>query len=57
LIHAPRWRQNHLANRVFDTDADADIVDACCDAWNALTAAPNTLTSIATRQWAAQVNA
>ena len=31
-------RQNHLANRVYD-DYTA-IVDACCDAWNALTAAP-----------------
>lgn len=46
-------RQNNLANRVFDT-YDA-IVTACCDAWNALTAAPNTIRSIATRQWATAV--
>ena len=48
-------RQNHLANRVFDTDTD--IVDACCDAWNALTAAPDTIRSIATRQWVETVTA
>jgi hypothetical protein len=46
-------RQNHLANRVFDTYTD--IVDACCDAWNALMAAPDTIRSIATRQWAETV--
>jgi transposase len=46
-------RQNHLANRVFD-HYDA-IVDACCDAWNALTAAPDTIRSIATRPWAEAV--
>jgi transposase len=48
-------RQNHLANRVFDTYAD--IVDACCQAWNALIAAPETITSIASRPWAAAVSA
>jgi len=46
-------RQNYLANRVFDT-YDA-IVTACCGAWNALTAAPETIRSIATRNWAAAV--
>jgi transposase len=46
-------RQNYLANRVFDT-YDA-IVDACCDAWNKLTAEPERITSIATRHWALQV--
>ena len=44
-------RQNHLSNRVYDT-YDA-IVDACCDAWNALVAKPARITSIATRDWAA----
>lgn len=44
-------RQNHLSNRVYDT-YDA-IVDACCDAWNALVAEPARITSIATRDWAA----
>jgi len=47
-------RQNYLANRVFDTCTD--IVDACCSAWNALAAAPATITSIASREWAKTVN-
>ena len=47
-------RQNHLANRVFDTYDT--IVDACCDAWNKLIAQPERITSIATREWATQVN-
>jgi hypothetical protein len=46
-------RQDHLSNRVYD-GYDA-IVDACCDAWNALMAAPERIASIATRPWA-QVN-
>lgn len=46
-------RQNYLANRVFATYDE--IVDACCDAWNALTAAPDTIHSIATRWWAETV--
>jgi transposase len=40
-------RQNQLSNRVFDC-YDA-IVDACCDAWNALTAEPGRIQSIASR--------
>jgi transposase len=43
-------RQNWLSNRVFDTYED--IIDAACDAWRKLTAKPETITSIATRQWA-----
>ena len=46
-------RQNHLANRIFET-YDA-IVDAGCEAWNALVAQPETITSIATRTWAQTV--
>jgi transposase len=42
-------RQNHLSNRVFAT-YDA-IVDACCDAWNALIAQPARIRSITTRSW------
>ncbi|MBV8588646.1 MAG: transposase, partial [Acetobacteraceae bacterium] len=38
-------RQNYLANSVYET-YDA-IVGACCDAWNALAAAPETIRSIA----------
>ena len=43
-------RQNRLANRVFE-NYDA-IVDACCDAWNALIALPEQIVSITTRDWA-----
>ncbi|SFK98085.1 transposase, partial [Falsiroseomonas stagni] len=46
-------RQNQLSNRVYET-YDA-IVDACCDAWNALINDPSRITSIATRDYA-QVN-
>ena len=42
-------RQNHLSNRVFAT-YDA-IVDACCQAWNALIAQPTRIQSITTRSW------
>lgn len=48
-------RQNYLANRVYPT-YDA-IVDACCDAWNRLTAQPDRIASIASRSWATQVTA
>jgi len=47
-------RQNHLANRVFDTYAA--IVDACCAAWNDLIDQPNKIKSIATRKWAEAVS-
>lgn len=43
-------RQNHLANRVFDSFDD--IVDVCCTAWNALIAKPQRLASITLREWA-----
>ena len=43
-------RQNQLSNRVF-ASYNA-IVDACCDAWNALAAKPGRIQSIATRPWA-----
>jgi transposase len=43
-------RQNKLSNRVFDSYEA--IVDACCDAWNALIAEPGRIRSIATRSWA-----
>jgi hypothetical protein len=42
-------RQNFLAGRIFDT-YDA-IVEAYCDAWNALLAETGRITSIATRDW------
>jgi transposase len=46
-------RQNYLANRVFETYEA--IVDACCDAWNKLTAQSGRIKSMATRQWALPV--
>jgi hypothetical protein len=48
-------RQNYLANSVYQTYET--IVDACCAAWNALVAAPQTIRSIASRAWAEQVTA
>jgi transposase len=43
-------RQNLLSNRVF---ADyGEILNACCDAWNALTGEPGRIQSIASRTWA-----
>ena len=43
-------RANFLSNRVFET-YDA-IIDAACDAWRKLIELPETITSIAMRQWA-----
>ncbi len=42
-------RQNQLSNRMF-ANYDA-IVTACCTAWNALTAMPDRIRSIAARSW------
>jgi transposase len=42
-------RQNFLAGRIFETYDH--IVEASCNAWNALTAAPGRITSIASRDW------
>lgn len=46
-------RQNRLANRLFDSYEA--IVDACCEAWNALLENPDRVASITQRSWA-QVN-
>ena len=46
-------RSNWLSHKVWDT-YDA-ILDACCDAWNTLTRAPERLTSITSRSWATAV--
>ncbi len=46
-------RQNHLSNRVFENYDE--ILDACCAAWNALTAELKRIASIATRAWASVV--
>src|SRR5688500_807647 len=43
-------RHNCLSNRVFDTHEA--IGEAACDAWRKLPAQPDTITSIAMRDWA-----
>ena len=43
-------RGNALSNCVWETYEA--ILDACCDAWNALMAKSNVITSIGTREWA-----
>jgi transposase len=43
-------RQNQLSNRVFDSQAD--VVEACSDAWNDFTADPARVTSVTARDWA-----
>jgi hypothetical protein len=42
-------RQNYLAGRIFDTYAQ--IVQACCAAWQALVAETGRIHSIASRPW------
>jgi transposase len=44
------FRKNSLSNRLYETYED--IVDACCNAWNALMAAPERIASLTQRQWA-----
>ena len=43
-------RANWLSNRIFQTYDD--IIAAACEAWNKLTALPETITSIGMRDWA-----
>ena len=43
-------RSNCLSQCVWDTYEA--ILDACCDAWNALIATPDIIASIGTRGWA-----
>jgi len=42
-------RQNALANRAYETYDN--IVSACCKAWNDLIDLPETIKSIASREW------
>ncbi len=42
-------RQNFLSNRIFDSYDK--IVDACCDAWRALTGLTGKIRQIASREW------
>jgi len=44
------FRKNHLSNRLYETYDD--IVDACCNAWNALMAAPERIATLTQRRWA-----
>ncbi len=44
-------RQDHLANRCFS--GYEDIVQSCCEAWNAFTGLPGAIRQLCTRQWAA----
>ena len=48
--HWQDLRSNALANTGFDTYAN--IVTACCKAWNTLADTPKTVTSITARNWA-----
>jgi transposase len=43
-------RSNYLSHRTYRDDEA--IVDACCDAWNALTRMPDVITSITNRGYA-----
>jgi transposase len=43
-------REHSLANRCFEDYEQ--IVDACCDAWNAFTSLPNAIRSLCSRAWA-----
>ena len=43
-------RDRHLANRCFA--GYDEIVDACCDAWNAFTQIPGAIRSLCARRWA-----
>ena len=43
-------RDRHLANRCYD--GYEQIVDACCDAWNAFTQIPDAIRSLCSRHWA-----
>lgn len=47
-------RQNFLAGRILDSYND--IVDACCNAWQALTNEATRITSIASRDWLSRVS-
>ncbi|MGO9484657.1 MAG: transposase, partial [Rhodomicrobium sp.] len=43
------FRKNKLSNRLYETYEH--IVDACCDAWNTLMAAPESIATLTQRQW------
>lgn len=47
-------RDKYLANRAFANHQQ--IIDACCDAWNAFTQIPETIYSLCSRKWATFAN-
>ncbi len=48
-------RDNHLTHRVFA--GTAEIIDVCCDAWNALLAETGRIRSLCSYPWLEQVTA
>jgi transposase len=48
-------RDNHLTHRVFA--GTAEIIDACCDAWNALLAETGRIRSLCSYPWIEKVSA
>ena len=48
-------RDNHLTHRVFA--GTAEIIDACCDAWNALLAETGRIRSLSSYPWIEKVSA
>ena len=48
-------RDNHLTHRVFA--GTAEIIDACCDAWNALLAETGRIQSLCSYPWIEKVTA
>lgn len=48
-------RDNHLTHRVFA--GTAEIIDACCDAWNALLAETGRIRSLCSYPWLEKVTA
>jgi len=45
-----KLRRDHFANRAFKDENE--IIDVCCEAWNAFTENPKTIKTLCTRQWA-----
>ena len=44
-----KLREDNLANRCFENEED--IVQSCCDAWNAFDEKPNAIKSLCYREW------
>lgn len=48
-------KDNHLSHRVFE--GTAEIIDACCDAWNTLIAETGRIRSLCSYPWLQKVSA